>query len=79
LDGKPNVNNTISTVGFNNLNKTVQISDGSLINCCLLDTSGQERFEAINTQYYKRADAVLLVYDITSKDSFDKLKEFYID
>lgn len=33
----------ISTVGFNNLNKTVQLSDGSLINCCLLDTAGQER------------------------------------
>ena len=69
----------MSTVGFNYENKTVQLSDGSLINCCLLDTSGQERFEAINTQYYKRADAVLLVYDITSKDSFDKLKEFYIE
>jgi hypothetical protein len=27
LDGKPNVNNTISTVGFNNLNKTVQLTD----------------------------------------------------
>ena len=79
MDGKPNVNNTISTVGFNNLNKTVQLSDGSLINCCLLDTAGQERFEAINTQYYKKADAVLLVYDITNKMSFDKVKEFYVD
>jgi len=79
LDGKPNVNNTISTVGFNNLNKTVQLSDGSLINCCLLDTAGQERFEAINTQYYRLADAVLLVYDITNKMSFDKVKEFYAD
>jgi small GTP-binding protein len=79
LDGKPNVNNTISTVGFNNLNKTVQISDGSLINCCLLDTAGQERFEAINTQYYRRADAVLLVYDITNKMSFDKIKEYTVD
>ena len=79
MDGKPNVNNTISTVGFNNLNKTVQLSDGSLINCCLLDTAGQERFEAINTQYYRKADAVLLVYDITNKMSFDKLREFYVD
>ena len=79
MDKKPNVNNTIATVGFNNLNKTVQLSDGSLINCCLLDTAGQERFEAINTQYYRLADAVLLVYDITNKMSFDKLREFYVD
>ena len=68
MDGKPNVNNTISTVGFNNLNKTVQISDGSLINCCLLDTAGQERFEAINTQYYRRADAVGTPFCVTIDD-----------
>jgi len=78
LHGKQSIN-TMSTVGFNYENKTVQLSDGSLINCCLLDTSGQERFEAINTQYYKKADAVLLVYDITSKESFEKLREYYID
>jgi len=35
--------------------------------------------EAINTQYYRKADAVLLVYDITNKMSFDKVKEFYAD
>ena len=79
MDGKPNINNTITTIGFQNMNRTVQLSDGSLINCLLMDTAGQERFEAINSQYYKRADAVLLVYDITSKKSFDKLKEFYVD
>jgi small GTP-binding protein len=79
LDGKPSIKNTIPTVGFNNINKTVQLSDGSLINCYLLDTAGQERFEALNSQYYKRADAVLLVYDITNKKSFDKLKEYYVD
>ena len=79
MDGKPSVNNTITTIGFQNMNRTVQLSDGSLINCFLMDTAGQERFEALNSQYYKKADAVLLVYDITNKRSFDKLKDFYVD
>jgi small GTP-binding protein len=79
LDGKPSVNNTITTIGFQNMNRTVQLSDGSLINCFLMDTAGQERFEALNSQYYKKADAVLLVYDITNKKSFDRLKDFYVD
>ena len=79
MDGKPSVNNTITTIGFQNMNRTVQLSDGSLINCFLMDTAGQERFEALNSQYYKKADAVLLVYDITNKKSFDRLKDFYVD
>ena len=79
MDGKPSVNNTITTIGFQNMNRTVQLSDGSLINCFLMDTAGQERFEALNSQYYKKADAVLLVYDITNKKSFDRLKNFYVD
>ena len=69
----------MATVGFNYENKVIQLSDGSLISCSLLDTAGQERFEALNTQYYRKADAILLVYDITNKGSFDKLREFYVN
>lgn len=43
-----------------------------------MDTSGQERFDSINYSYYKDADCCLLVYDITSRKSFDKIKEYYI-
>ena len=43
-----------------------------------MDTSGQERFDAINYSYYKDADCCLLVYDITQRKSFEKIKEYYI-
>ena len=68
----------ISTIGLDNLHRTIQLSDGSLINCQIYDTAGQERFRALNTTYYRRADAVLLVYDITNKKSFNNIRDFYI-
>ena len=39
----------------------------------IFDTSGEEKFRAITKQYYKDAQGVLLVYDVTSKDSFDNI------
>ena len=38
------------------------------------DTAGQESFRSISSLYYKDADAVVLVYDITNKESFNELK-----
>ena len=57
----------------------IQLSDGSLINCQIYDTAGQERYTAIIESYYKKADAALLVYDISNKDSFDIIKNYYIE
>ena len=56
----------------------VQLSDGSVVKLRLLDTAGQEKFNAITESYYKQADCCLLVYDITNKDSFDSVKNYYV-
>ena len=56
----------------------VQLSDGSIVKLRLLDTAGQEKFNAITESYYKQADCCLLVYDITNKDSFDSVKNYYV-
>ena len=45
----------------------------------IYDTAGQERFDSLNFTYYKKADAILLVYDISEKRSFDKIKNFYAE
>ena len=44
-----------------------------------MDTGGQERFNCIIKNYYRLADCCLLVYDITSEQTFDKIKNYYID
>ena len=56
---------------------TFQLSDGSVVSVSIVDTAGQERFRALSTQFYKKADGVLLVYDITKQDSFDEIKDYY--
>ena len=38
------------------------------------DTAGQERFRTITSSYYRGAQGIIVVYDITSQDSFDSIK-----
>lgn len=54
------------------------LSDGSIIYCSLLDSSGTERFKSINESYFRKADGCILVYDITNKNSFNEIKNYYI-
>ena len=51
--------NTISTVcGGDKFLRTFQLSDGSIVNCMVYDTAGQERFNSLNLTYFKKADAI---------------------
>ena len=35
------------------------------------DTAGQERFRTLTTGFYKKADGIIIVFDVTNKSSFD--------
>lgn len=37
------------------------------------DTAGQERFKSVTKHYYRGADACLLIFDLTSHESFDEV------
>lgn len=78
MNGKPSLSVT-PTVGHCNYSKSFQLSDGGYIDCLIYDTGGQERYRSIIDSYYKKADAVLLVYDISSKQSFEDIQNFYVD
>ena len=43
----------------------------------LWDTQGQERYNALTQSYLRNSDGVLFEYDLTRKESFDKLKTIY--
>ncbi|XP_013407225.1 ras-related protein Rab-37 isoform X2 [Lingula anatina] len=62
-----------ATVGIGFTNKVVDV-DGTKVKLQIWDTAGQERFRSITRAYYRDAQALLLLYDITSKSSFDNIR-----
>ena len=67
--------NHLATIGIDFKTKTVQYG-GSSIKLKIWDTAGQERFRNITNQYYKGADGIALIFDVTDRKSFDKIKEW---
>ncbi|KDR21594.1 Ras-related protein Rab-37 [Zootermopsis nevadensis] len=65
--------NFISTVGIDFRNKVVTV-DQSKVKLQIWDTAGQERFRSVTHAYYRDAHALLLLYDVTNKTSFDNIR-----
>jgi small GTP-binding protein len=64
-----------STIGAAFLTQTIQIDD-TTVKFEIWDTAGQERYHSLAPMYYRGAQAALIVYDITSKDSFLKAQNW---
>lgn len=41
------------------------------------DTAGQERFRTITNSYYRNANGIIIVYDITDRQSFENVANWY--
>ncbi|XP_042096268.1 ras-related protein Rab-26 isoform X5 [Ovis aries] len=54
-------------------NKVVDV-DGMKVKLQIWDTAGQERFRSVTHAYYRDAHALLLLYDVTNKASFDSIQ-----
>ncbi|XP_008049503.1 ras-related protein Rab-26 [Carlito syrichta] len=63
----------ISTVGIDFRNKVLDV-DGMKVKLQMWDTAGQERFRSVTHAYYRDAHALLLLYDVTNKASFDNIQ-----
>ena len=49
------------------------------IRLILWDTAGEERFRSLIPSYLKNADCIIIVFDITNKDSFNSLNKWLTD
>uniref|UniRef100_A0A8C7Z8V7 RAS and EF-hand domain containing n=1 Tax=Oryzias sinensis TaxID=183150 RepID=A0A8C7Z8V7_9TELE len=67
--------NSSATLGVDFHMKTL-IVDGEPVLLQLWDTAGQERFRSIAKSYFRRADGVLLLYDVTCEKSFLNIREW---
>ncbi|KAK2152197.1 hypothetical protein LSH36_337g01059 [Paralvinella palmiformis] len=66
-----------ATIGVDFQVKNVRV-DGHVIALQLWDTAGQERFRSITKQYFRKADGVLVMYDVTSEVSFKNVRNWMI-
>ena len=67
-----------STVGAN-YSKYEIFLDNKKIILDIWDTAGQEKFRSMGRHFYKNSNIVVIVYDITKKESFDDIKTFWYD
>ena len=58
--------------------KTLEVN-GKKVKLQIWDTAGQERFKNITESYYRGGNGVLVVYDITDRDSFENLNSWLIE
>ena len=68
----------VPTIGVDFKIKTFEI-DSKKIKMQMWDTAGQERFKNIIASYYRGAHGILLLYDVTDKDSFKNLSNWLIE
>ena len=68
----------MNSIGVDFKLKNIEI-DSKKIKLQIWDTAGQERFRTITTSYYKGAHAIVIVFDITDKDSFEHVKVWMQD
>ena len=66
-----------STTGGTFSTKTALCDNSRILKLEIWDTAGQERYRSLTTMFYKDANAAVLVYDITRKDSFEQLQEYW--
>jgi len=65
----------MASVGVDFKLKNIEI-DGKKIKIQIWDTAGQERYKTITTSYYRGANSICIVYDITDSESFEHIKNW---
>ena len=66
----------LASIGMDYKIKSYEKEDGNSIKLYIWDTAGQDRFRSITRNYYKGADGIILIYDITNEESFNNVKHW---
>ena len=64
----------MSTIGFDLKHKQITLKDGTDAKIMIYDTAGQERFKSLAANYIKKANGILLVYDISDHQTFENIE-----
>lgn len=53
------------------------MNENIIVKLQVWDTAGQERFKSIVTSYYRNSVGIVLVYDVTNRESYDHLIDWF--
>ena len=70
---------TIPTIGYDIISKTIELKNGKKVKVKYTDTSGQEKFHSLASNFIKKTDGIILMYDITNRESFDTISNWWDD
>ena len=65
-----------TTLGVDFKQKKIKLKDGRDVRLRIFDTAGQERFKAVSVSFIKKADGVILIYDISDIESFEAVENW---
>ena len=68
----------LPTLGVNISDKIIDFGDKK-VSLVIWDVAGQAKFNMFRKQFYSGAHGIILVYDITKKESFDAIQAWYND
>ncbi|CAK7204175.1 hypothetical protein SEUCBS139899_006929 [Sporothrix eucalyptigena] len=71
-------NDAAATIGIDYRVKRLSVR-GKTYRITLLDTAGQERFRTLSTSYYRGAHAIVFVYDVTNRATFDQMDNWFAE
>uniref|UniRef100_A0A8C6TI70 Uncharacterized protein n=1 Tax=Neogobius melanostomus TaxID=47308 RepID=A0A8C6TI70_9GOBI len=70
---------TVATIAAVSSSHTVELGPNVHVKLNIWDTCGMERYRAMTRNYYRNAAGCLLVFDLTNRASFRKIKEWHDD
>ncbi|CAM9372780.1 unnamed protein product [Choristocarpus tenellus] len=69
----------LSTFALTLFRKNAKLEDGTEAKVDFWDTAGQERFSSMHPSYYYRAQACVLIFDVTRKSTYKHLSDWYCE
>lgn len=65
------------TIGVEYKSKIFEVY-GKKVKATIWDTAGAERYRTITSNYYRNSNAIIFVYDVTERSSFDHVEKYWL-
>ena len=70
-------NSSLDTISTSKYLSSYRLNDSSIVILNIYDTSGREKFRQFNESFYGTANFIILIYDITDRESFNSCKNYF--